>query len=103
MRYLTAIQNKYQLLGGGTSRLGAPVAGAEEHWLPDDVGRLAQYAGGIIIWSPTTFASALYGVLAEHVRLLAESGQLSGLGYVVADQTVATDDPTVQMSVHETG
>lgn len=75
----TAIDRKWQLLGGAAGYLGSSTE--PEHAVPG--GRARAYRGGSIYWSSTTGAVSLPGAIArKYVALGATS---SGLGFPVRD------------------
>jgi endonuclease/exonuclease/phosphatase family metal-dependent hydrolase len=83
---MSAIDQKYEQLGGLDGFLGAPTT---PEVTPDGVGRFRHYAGGSIYWSPNTGAFELHGAIRDKwATFLWERGFL---GYPVSDETVTPD------------
>ena len=83
----SAIDQKYESLGGRSSILGA--ATTEERTCPDGAGRYRHYQGGSIYWSPSTGAFEVHGAIRDKwTKLGWERGVL---GYPISDETKTPD------------
>jgi uncharacterized protein with LGFP repeats len=83
----SAIDQKYDSLGGKSSFLGA--ATTEERTCPDGVGRYRAYQGGSIYWTPKTGAFEVHGAIRDKwAKLGWERGVL---GYPISDETKTPD------------
>lgn len=83
----TAIDIKYQQLGGANGFLGSPTI--NETTTPDGVGRFRHYQNGSIYWHPNTGAHEVHGLIRQ--RWAAMGWELSVLGYPTTDETVTPD------------
>jgi hypothetical protein len=80
---MTAIDLKYQSMGGASSFLGAPAT--PETACPDGVGRYRHYAHGSIYWTAATGAHEVHGLIRGKWSALGyEQGKL---GYPGTDET----------------
>lgn len=79
---MSAIDIKYQELGGANGFLGAPEIA--ETSCPDNVGRYRHYQGGSIYWHPLTGAHEVHGLIrAKWAKL---GWERSFLGYPKTDE-----------------
>jgi uncharacterized protein with LGFP repeats len=88
---LSAIDEKYRELGGPGGFLGHPVdegAGSEEMDTADRRGRVRDFQGGSIYWSPATGAHEVHGAI--RVRW-AQLGGERGLGFPLTDELGTPD------------
>jgi hypothetical protein len=99
----TAIENRCAALGGSTSVVGTVDGASPERWLSDNFGRLAGYANGFVMWSPTWGANYLTGALAAYYRSLPEFDRLIRLGYLLIDETGSENEPGLQVAIFEHG
>ena len=80
--FATPIDDKYNLLGGAGSFLGAPTI--PESTAPDGIGKYRHYAGGSIYWHPQTGAHEVHGLIRQ---LWSKFGcEKSYLGYPMTDE-----------------
>jgi uncharacterized protein with LGFP repeats len=89
---MSAIDDKYNQLGGPGGFLGAPVdegAGDAEMNTADNRGRVRDYAGGSIYWTPQTGAHEVHGMI--RVKWAQLGGVRSFLGYPLRDETGTPD------------
>ena len=78
----SAIQKKYNKLGGPAGFLGAPTM--VERVVPDGVGRFRNFQRGTIYWSPNTGAHEMHGAIRE--LWVSMGWERSFLGYPVTDE-----------------
>lgn len=89
---MSAISDKYNALGGAGGFLGKPVdegAGNQEMPTADGRGRVRDYEGGSIYWSPQTGAFEVHGLI--RVKWAQLGGVRSFLGYPITDETGTPD------------
>ena len=84
---MSAIDEKYGLLGGAKGFLGEPTTG--EASTPDSVGRFRHFQGGSIYWTPQTGAHEVHGDIRSKWSTL--GWERSFLGYPLTDETTAPD------------
>lgn len=84
---MSAIEQKYQQLGGERSFLGAPTT--PERVAPDGAGRYRHYRGGSIYWHPKTGAFEVHGEIRRKWEKL--GWERSFLGYPLTDETATPD------------
>jgi uncharacterized protein with LGFP repeats len=87
-----AIERKYDELGGPHGFLGYPVdegAGSEEMDTFDGRGRVRDYQGGSIYWTPQTGAHELHGAI--RVKWAQLPGDPGFLGYPITDELGTPD------------
>ena len=80
--FFSAIQKKYNILGGPAGFLGAPTT--VETVVPDGVGRFRNFQEGTIYWSPNTGAHEMRGAIRE--LWVSMGWERSFLGYPVTDE-----------------
>jgi LGFP repeat len=80
--FFSAIQKKYNILGGPAGFLGAPTT--VETVVPDGVGRFRNFQEGTIYWSPNTGAHEMHGAIRE--LWVSMGWERSFLGYPVTDE-----------------
>ena len=84
---MTAIDDKYQALGGPGGWLGQPTIA--ESPAPDGVGRYRHFANGSIYWHPQTGAWEVHGAIRGLWSSL--GWERSFLGYPSTDESAAPD------------
>lgn len=84
---MTAIDDKYQELGGPGGWLGPPQT--DELPCPDGVGRYRHYANGSIYWAPQPGAHEVHGAIRDEWSQL--GWERSFLGYPLTDETGTPD------------
>jgi len=85
---MSAIDQKYNQLGGSSSFLGNPKT--EERVCPDGVGHYRHYDYGSIYWHPDTGAHEVHG--ANRARWSSLGWERSFLGYPKTDETETPDE-----------
>ena len=84
---MTAIDEKYNSLGGPAGWLGQPAS--TENIAPDGVGHYRHYANGSIYWHPATGAHEAHGAIRG---LWSSMGwERSFLGYPATDESTTPD------------
>lgn len=89
---MSAINDKYFQLGGPGGFLGQPVdagAGSGEMPTADNRGRVRDFEGGSIYWTPQTGAHEVHGDI--RVKWAHLGGVRSFLGYPLTDETGTPD------------
>lgn len=89
---MSAIDDKWAQLGGPGGFLGQPVdegAGSQEMDTADHRGRVRDFQGGTIIWSPATGAFEVHGDI--RVKWAQLGGERGFLGYPLTDETGTPD------------
>jgi uncharacterized protein with LGFP repeats len=89
---MSAIDDKYASLGGPGGFLGQPVdegAGSDEMPTADNRGRVRDFQGGSIYWSPDTGAFEVHGLI--RVMWAQLGGERSFLGFPMTDETGTPD------------
>ena len=76
------IRRHWYALGGAAGFLGLPIT--DELGMPDGVGRLNRFQGGLICWTPDTGAHEVHGMILERWNALGT--EQSYLGYPVSDE-----------------
>ncbi|MCB0064179.1 MAG: hypothetical protein KDE19_18780 [Caldilineaceae bacterium] len=84
---MSAIDDKYAVLGGANSFLGKPVI--PESSTPDGIGAFRHYEFGSIYWSPSTGAHEVHGAIRGKWSAL--GWERSFLGYPITDESVTPD------------
>lgn len=84
---MTAINDKYDQLGGPAGLLGGATTG--ELPTPDGIGRFTHYQAGSIYWTPDTGAHEVHGDIRSKWQSL--GWETSPLGYPVTDETPVPD------------
>lgn len=85
---MSPIDDKYAQLGGPNGFLGHPVdegAGSNEMDTADGRGRVRDFQGGSIYWSPATGAHEIHGAIRV------KWAQLRGLGFPTTDELPTPD------------
>lgn len=89
---MSAIDDKYAALGGPGGFLGHPVdegAGSHEMDTADGRGRVRDFQGGSIYWSPATGAFEVHGDI--RVKWAQLGGEGGFLGFPLTDETGTPD------------
>jgi uncharacterized protein with LGFP repeats len=89
---MSAIDDKYAALGGPGGFLGQPVdegAGSAEMDTADGRGRVRDFQGGSIYWSPTTGAFEVHGLI--RVKWAQLGGERGFLGFPLTDELGTPD------------
>ena len=89
---MSAIDDKYAALGGPGGFLGHPVdegAGSAEMPTADGRGRVRDFQGGSIYWSPTTGAFEVHGLI--RVKWAQLGGERGFLGFPLTDELGTPD------------
>jgi TIR domain/LGFP repeat len=93
-----AIWNKWEELGLEQGFLGYPIT--DEFSTPDKIGRVNQFEGGSIYWTPGTGAYEVHGGIRDRWEAL--GGEQSCLGYPIRDEEPSSGD-WVRQSLFEHG
>jgi uncharacterized protein with LGFP repeats len=83
--YQTAIDARYAALGGSGSFLGAPKS--SEYNTKDGTGRARDYAGGRLVWGPTSGTHYVTGAILNAYNA---AGAAAGFGLPTTDNTPVT-------------
>jgi uncharacterized protein with LGFP repeats len=89
---MSAIDEKYQQLGGPGGFLGNPKdegAGSAEMATPDGRGRCRDFDGGSIYWTPQSGAHEVHGAI--RIKWVQLRGERGFLGYPLTDETGTPD------------
>ena len=86
-RGVSAIDSKWNQLGGASGLLGNPTS--PERTAPDRIGRFRHYQRGSIYWSPRTGAHEVHGAIRAKWSQLGWERSL--LGYPTTDETTTPD------------
>src|SRR5262245_49425731 len=84
---MSAIDDKYAALGGGSGFLGQPTTSEQD--FPDRSARYRHFQGGSIVWSPQTGAYEVHGAIRDKYATLGWARGL--LGYPLTDESTTPD------------